>query len=74
MPHLLIDKRSMHESREGGGGGWGFECLDPLENLKAVGFLKNTGPDSLLPSQHSMFDHDWPVNETPLSGVLLYGQ
>ena len=31
-------------SRGGGGGGSG---LDPLENYKNIGFLSNTGPDTL---------------------------
>ena len=35
----------MRGSRGGGGGGAGGP--DPLENYKNIGFLSNTGPDSL---------------------------
>ena len=48
----------------GGGRGSG-----PLEKYKNIGFLSNTGPDSLkitkLPIQHSMLGPHRPASETP---------
>ena len=50
---------------EGGGKGSG----PPLENYKNIGFLCNTGPDSIkitkLPSQHSMLGHHRRAIKTP---------
>ena len=53
----------------GGWGGGGGGSGPPLENYKNIGFLSNTGPDSLkitkLPIQHSMFGHYRHASETP---------
>ena len=53
---------------KGGGGGDRASGPHPLENYKNMGFLSNTGPDSLkitkLPSQNSMSGHNRPASET----------
>ena len=50
----------------------------PLENYKNIGFLCNTGPDSLkitkLPIQHPMLGHHRPAIERHLNGVSLAGR
>ena len=54
----------------------------PLNNLEAIGFLSNSGPDPLgnyklkLPSQHLMLGHHWLVSKKPFcwradDGTLL---
>ena len=52
-----------------GGGGTGGPDPPPLKNHKNLGFLSNTGLDSLkitkLPRQHLMFDHHRHASETP---------
>ena len=50
----------MRISREEGGRGSGPH----LENHKAIGFLRSTGPDS-LEYHNSMLDHHRPASETP---------
>ena len=56
------------------GGTWG---PDPLENYKNIGFLSNTGPDSLkitkLLIQHSMLGHHQPGSKTPLKWLFAGG-
>ena len=70
---VTVSLSFMWGSREGDRG-FGL----PLENYKNIGFLSNTGPDTLkitkLPIQHSMLGHHRPTNETPFNGVLLAGQ
>ena len=71
--HSTVQGRA--ESTGGGGGGMGGMGGvtggpdPPLENYKNIGFLGNTGPDSLkitnLPCQHSMLGHHQPSSETP---------
>ena len=58
----------------GGGGGGGRGSGLPLKNHKNIGFLSNTGPDSLkitkLSSQHLMLGHHWhatPSTHTKMS-------
>ena len=38
----------------------------PPKNQKNIGFLSNTGSDSLEKSQHSMLGHHQPTSVTPL--------
>ena len=54
--------------RGGGGGGWG-SGPPPLKNHKNIGFISNTGVDTLkitkLSSKHSMFGHHRHASEMP---------
>ena len=64
---VLYATSSMGGSRGGGQGIW----PPSLKNHKNIGFLSNTGPDTLknhkasLPSQHSMLGNHRSVSETP---------
>ena len=54
------------------------EGPDTLKNHKNIGFLSNTGPDTLkitkLQSQHSMLGNHRPASNCHLNGVLLAGR
>ena len=58
--------------------GQGVRTPPPPENYKNIGFLSNTGPDSLkitkLPIQHSMLGHHRPPAKRHLNGVSLAGR
>ena len=62
----MMTARDPGADPEGGGAGGPDP---PLETYKNIGFLSNTGPDSLkitkLPSQHSMLGHHRPASKTP---------
>ena len=60
------------------GGSRGMEqgVRTPLKNHKIIGFLSNTGPDPLKPSQYSMLSHQphasWRADDDPLRVVFRY--
>ena len=50
---------------QSGGGGRGDRGPDPLKNIKNIGFLSNTGPDSHLMAFR------WRADDGPL--LVLFG-